>query len=192
VFDHLSPATHPSLRILVTRPWKIHWSDFRTDDGNDPLFSSLDLLYLTKTPEAAEEEAQSLAEQVLKRRLPMLQVLVLGGYWFWISRERSTSDGGVSSKVWRFSDAQSNPIQSAEMIRSLSDRDWSFLKDVPDPPAKESPTAHTLFEEDPSPALLRRRNYMVFYRHDAMESPKPRHRILRHERSLTDRAAFVQ
>ena len=189
-FDFLLPEDYAELRILVLRPWKVHHSQF---EDNEDSKGSNDLMYCAETLLDAEKQAESLASQVHGRRLPELQVLVLGGYWFWIAKD--TSDVGseaTSRKLWRFHDAEVDALQSKEIRKCLSARDWSFLQDVPPAPCDEDEGARILFEQCPAPSMIRRRSYMVLYRRNRSESKggESTERVYRHESSLTDLAVW--
>ena len=185
-----SNSPHPELKILMLRPWKAHYSEL--SEGPENTFASQDVLYVAKTVEAAEEEAKHLASQLAKS-LPKLQVLILGGHWFWIPQLSSPADE-PTPVLWRFRDAQSDPVQRTAIMRSLTDRDWSFLTEIPRPPHVESPDSCAVFAEIPAPEMIRRRNYVVLYRRGTAEKVGHVERkgfSLRHERSLTDSAFFV-
>ena len=68
----------------------------------------------------------------------------------------------------------------------LSNRDWSFLNDIPARPIEFDPKANPLLSRA-TRSMIRLRNYMVFYKDEA-EAPLQEDRtpFLRHERSLTD------
>ncbi|MCJ1386833.1 hypothetical protein MMC17_009961 [Xylographa soralifera] len=187
----LSNSSHSEPKILMLCPWKTHYSELSEDLKNT--FVSQDVLYIAKTVEAAEEEAKNLASQLAKS-LPKLQVLILGGYWFWISQLSSTADEPIPV-LWRFCDAQSDSIQCKEIMRCLTDRDWSFITEIPRPPNVESPGSYAMFQAIPAPEMIRRRNYMVLYRRGTpkkVDHVKRKGLSLRHERTLTDSAFFVE
>lgn len=122
IFKSLAPKKWPELRILVLRPWR---------DGRSALLwrsrglYSTDMLGQQLGEEAIATSADFIALEVLKKGLPMLQVLVLGGYWFWISRTHCSRP-----RVLRFEDARDDPIEAQVMAESLSTHDWNFLLDV--------------------------------------------------------------
>lgn len=153
-FEPLVKTDFPELRILMLRPWKTFNSGFLRSNGK----GSHDFLFSVQVPGTPAQKAEYLASRILEKGLPKLQALILGGYWFWIS----------ASKLWRFSDAQSDPIQSKLIARLLSRRDWSFLRETYPPPEKVQ-DPH-LIHRVPASEVIRRRNYIVLYRRDGNDA----------------------
>ena len=145
-FGPLTASSYPCLKILIVRPWKLHGIG-RPAVSHTYRMTVIDEFYDHPTAEC-DRRAEFLASQVLAKGLPKLQVLVIAGYWFWIVRNPHAEETTVGTTmtteqqqptILRFSEAQDDPVQSREMVRCLSARDWDFLRDVPPTPTEESP-----------------------------------------------------
>lgn len=187
----LSSTSFPQLRILVIRPWQIHRFENSNTYYNIALARGVgDPLFFTRNPKMAETVAFNMAYYFVRdENFPRLQVLVIGGHWFWISKDTIPDVESVGYRCWQFSKAEKDPVQSRAIAASLSDRDWCFLKEIPRSPPEEDFGCAGVFLARPAEEMIRRRNYMVFYRHNASEKVQKGQK-LRHEGELMDCSAF--
>ena len=120
-FEPLTPEQWPELRILMLQPWKDRQ---HTNIMAKNRHVVLDSDY---TLEEVLERAEFLAQRVLEKGLPKLQVLVLGGHWFWISRAWPYTIG----RILHFASAQEDETEARSIRNDLSEHDWNFLLDLP-------------------------------------------------------------
>ena len=110
--DCLSDPCHTKLKILMLQPCKMR------HNPNGPLLST----------ESCEFSRMKLASAIAVQALPALRVIVIGASWFWL--ERRDSVNGPASKVWEWSYAQEDAVQSIEMSKHLSTLDRTFLANM--------------------------------------------------------------
>ena len=178
-----------NLKILMLYPWSARST---TLPPNTPLPSDLTTF----------KEGQ-IALSIVSEDLPLLRVLAIGGYRFWLERRPATNSDGTKPKLWHLSHAQADAQQRLEIARHLSRRDWSFLTDIPAHPrfydsrarpAKgRAPHCNYLPHRTPTEQMMKHRNYMVLFRDgddDGAENQSlwERKCVGRHERGLVDLA----
>ena len=119
-------------------------------------------------------DPEQIASRIAFSDLPSLRVIMIRDALFWIQRDRSTN---LITKLWAFSDAKSDALQSRIMMHSLSPRDWSFIEDI-----VETSLA-------PNMQIVEYKSYLVMSQEEerfANGSFVPKERIKRFERKFTD------
>ncbi|MCJ1330426.1 hypothetical protein MMC10_007109 [Thelotrema lepadinum] len=126
IFRALTPERWPELRLLVFRP-RLGYPVKETIGRREKPCWHLGNVshYINRWPEAAVTSAECLADRIAERGLPNLRVLVLGTYWFWISRAKESGP-----RALRFADARGDPVEASSIAESLSKHDWNFLLEM--------------------------------------------------------------
>ena len=156
----------PQLKIIMLYPWPrqidLHKREYPED--------------LSSFPEGR------LALNLASQKIPNLQILVIGGYHFWIQRNGNSPEGETLlskqpsyQKLWHLSQAQQDPIQRIEIDRYVSPTDWKFIQDLPPHPKVRDPLAYRprydscinyMLWNVPSLQMLKNSNYAVLRRED--------------------------
>ena len=156
IFKAITPERWWKLRILIVRPWFGHETlEPREREGKVSWCS----LRTGHTANEAAPSAELLARQIVEKGLPELQVLVLGSYWFWISRANEPL-------ALRFSDARSDPDEAQAITDSLSQHDWNFLLDMSRGHTEEEFLQTGIRDPDALNERTQRKNYLSLYRKD--------------------------
>ena len=103
-----------------------------------------------------------IAEQIAAQKFPNLRIITVRAARFWLQREKPTRlslEKSIVVKIWRLSEALSDPEQRLEINRCLDDDDWRFMDgDVP-----HSPEPLVDFQRFDA-GMYARSNYMVLHR----------------------------